>query len=132
MRIRSYSTRRTILAAALLVFVFAALFLGGFLRAQQTTKLCLTDGTFQVVSNYEIRGDRVRFYSVERSEWEEVPFSLVDLDATRRAKAQDATDAQKAIGKARELDREHFDRPPDSGPQIAPGIHLPPEEGIYS
>jgi len=33
-------------------------------------KLMLTDGTFQLVREYKIEGDRVRYYSVDSSQWE--------------------------------------------------------------
>jgi hypothetical protein len=102
------------------------------LRGEEPTKLYLKDGSYQLVKNYEIRGDRVRFYSLERSEWEEIPLSMVDLDATKRAKAQNSVQAEQAVKKAQELEKEHFERPADSGPQVAPGVHLPPEEGIYT
>ncbi len=45
-------------------------------------KLYLKDGTYQIVREYKVDQDRVRFYSVERSEWEEMPVSLVDLKRT--------------------------------------------------
>ena len=45
-------------------------------------KLYLKDGTYHVVREYEVQADRVRFYSVERSEWEEIPLDLVDLRRT--------------------------------------------------
>jgi hypothetical protein len=47
------------------------------------SKLYLTDGTYHVVREYEVKTDRVRFYSVERSAWEELPLELVDLKRTR-------------------------------------------------
>ena len=57
-------------------------------------KLCLTDGTFQIVRSYEKQGDSVRYYSVERSAWEEIPATMVDWKATAQAEADDAK-AQK-------------------------------------
>jgi len=42
-------------------------------------KLYLTDGTYHLVREYQVQADRVRFYSVERSEWEEIPLEMVDL-----------------------------------------------------
>jgi hypothetical protein len=45
-------------------------------------KLYLTDGSFHLVREYQVEGERVRFYSVERSEWEEVPLRLADLKRT--------------------------------------------------
>jgi len=45
-------------------------------------KLYMKDGSYQLVREYSVSGDRVRFYSVERSSWEEVPTALVDLKRT--------------------------------------------------
>jgi hypothetical protein len=46
-------------------------------------KLYLKDGGFHLVREYQVESDRVRFYSVERSQWEEIPLGLVDLNKTR-------------------------------------------------
>jgi hypothetical protein len=46
-------------------------------------KLYLKDGSYHVVREYQVEKDRVRFYSVERSEWEEIPLDLVDLVKTQ-------------------------------------------------
>ena len=57
----------------------------------------LTDGTFQVVREYQREGDRVRYYSLERSAWGvEMPASLVDWEATEKSEA----DQEDAAGKA--------------------------------
>ena len=47
-------------------------------------KLYLTDGSYQMVSKYEVLKDRVRYYSVERGQWEEIPLSLANLSRTRQ------------------------------------------------
>ena len=100
--------------------------------ARADVKLFLKDGTYQIAKSYEVRGDRVRFYSVERSDWEDIPASLVDFEATRRAQEQDKTLKSKEIEQARELDKERFERQTEIGFEIAPGFHLPREEGVFA
>jgi hypothetical protein len=46
-------------------------------------KLYLKDGGYHIVREYQVQTDRVRFYSVERSDWEEIPLDLVDLKRTQ-------------------------------------------------
>ena len=46
-------------------------------------RLYLTDGTFQLVREYQVQTDRVRYYSVERADWEEIPLEMVDLKRTK-------------------------------------------------
>jgi hypothetical protein len=45
-------------------------------------KLYLKDGGYHVVREYQVQADRVHFYSVERSQWEDIPLDLVDLKRT--------------------------------------------------
>jgi hypothetical protein len=95
-------------------------------------KLFLKDGTYQLVSSYEVHGDRVRYYSVERAAWEEIPSSLVDFEATKRAQEEEKAIQKKELEEGREIEQQRFDKPVEAGFEIAPGIHLPQEEGVYA
>ena len=95
-------------------------------------KLYLKDGTFQLVQSYEIVGKRVRYYSVERSEWEELPISLVDFAATKRAQSDEEESKEEELEEARELSGRRFDAADDTGFEVAPGIRLPQDEGVYA
>jgi hypothetical protein len=87
-----------------------------------TLKLYMKDGTYQLVREYKVEEGRVRYYSVERSDWEEIPVDLIDLKRTqaeikahedeRRADAV-ALDAED---KAERAQRKEFQRiPNDAG-----------------
>jgi len=55
------------------------------LQAQQRTmRLILKDGSYQSVVKYEVQGDKVHYLSAERFEWEDIPSSLIDWDATKK------------------------------------------------
>jgi hypothetical protein len=95
-------------------------------------KLYLKNGSYQLVQSYEIVGQRVRFYSVERSEWEEVPLSMVDFAATKRAQSEEEEQKEEDLEEARELSARRFDNTNASGFEVAPGILLPPDEGVYA
>jgi hypothetical protein len=89
------------IALALLALAFAAW--------AANVKLYLKDGSYHLVREYQVQPDRVRFYSIERSEWEEVPLDLVDLEKTRSEEsdrqAQIEKDA-KAISEEERVERE--------------------------
>jgi hypothetical protein len=57
------------------------------------SRLYLKDGDYQIVREYQVLEDRVRYFSTERGDWEEIPLELVDLDRTKK----DAVDRQAAI-----------------------------------
>lgn len=68
-----------------LLFLLSAVLLWG-----DTFKLYLKDGDYHMVREYQVSGDRVRYYSTERGDWEEIPTELVDLAKTERErKAKD-------------------------------------------
>ena len=97
-------------------------------------KLVLSDGTFQLVREYSVKDDRVRYWSVERSDWEEIPTNLVDWDATHRAEAEQAAqDAElKAKIHASEVAERTKDIDVDRSLEIKPGLFLPDGAGFYA
>lgn len=57
------------------------LLLATLLRAENI-RLYLKDGEYHMVREYQVLTDRVRYYSIERGDWEELPLDLVDLKKT--------------------------------------------------
>lgn len=121
------SLRRTGMLLAL-----ALALLAGAPFARASIRLYLKDGSYQIVKSYQVEGDRVRYYSLERSDWEEVPLSMVDLAATRRAEAEKKVLQQKELEKAHALDEAHFELSSPQGLEIAPHIRLPGDEGLFA
>jgi hypothetical protein len=94
-------------------------------------RLILKDGSYQSVTKYEIHGDRVRYFSADRGEWEELPSALVDWPATEKYEKDRAT---SAIPEAAAIDKEtDADREADEArlPEVAPGLRLPDDSGVY-
>ena len=96
-------------------------------------KLSLTDGTHQMVREYKLADDRVRYYSLERAEWEEVPKELVDLkrtlaELTERDASRSAE--RKAIAEEDQAEREQYARiariPEGVGVYWASGAEMKP------
>ena len=97
-------------------------------------KLMLKDGTYQLVRSYERNGDRVRYYSVERGAWEEIPAAMVDWDATAKAAAAEKS-AEEALDQKvhmqEEANRIDTVMDVDASLEVAPGVFLPPGEGMF-
>ncbi|PYV59309.1 MAG: hypothetical protein DMG90_10565 [Acidobacteria bacterium] len=120
---------RNLLTTALL---FAALTLTGAAHAQQLAKrLILKDGSYQLATQWEVKGDRVRYYSAERGEWEDVPNSMVDWDATDKFTRE--REAGKPAPEAVQLDKElEAEKKQDEArsPHVVPGLQLPEDGGV--
>jgi hypothetical protein len=99
--------------------------------SQRPIRLILKDGSEQLVRTYQIVGDRVRYYSVDRSQWEEMPASLVDWEATRRAAQSGDDRAARALELAREVDLAARPGSLDVDAGLPPGVEIPSEEGVY-
>jgi hypothetical protein len=121
-------------------------------------RLILKDGSYQIVTKYEVHGDRVRFYSAERADWEEIPYNLIDWDATNKWNQQHQPGAEppaapqpanqspgqtpsdttspgdNGLNEAAKVDAEAAAERADLKariPLVAPGLHLPEEDGIF-
>jgi hypothetical protein len=85
-------------------------------------KLYMKDGSYHIVREYQVQPDRVHFYSVERSDWEDVPLDLVDLKRTRSEAAErqasleaDAKAMAQEEKAERDLEKEKTRIPQDPG-----------------
>jgi hypothetical protein len=103
------------------------------IRAQDLAKrLYLTDGSYQSVAKYELKGERVRYLSAERGEWEELPKSMVDWPATEKYEKERA--AGGAPPEAAALEKEIADEKAAEealSPHVLPGLQLPEEGGVF-
>lgn len=127
--LRSRRPALRLLLAALAVL----LTLHSHARAQDLARrLILKDGSYQLVTKYEVKGDRVRYMSAERNDWEELPTSLVDWPATEKFEKDRA--AGSSIPEAAQLDKEleqEREREEAQLPQVAPGLRLPEDSGVF-
>ena len=97
-------------------------------------KLVLRDGSFQMVREYHREGDRVRYYSLERSGWEEIPAAMVDWAATENAKAERETQEKQLdeqIAKTENSER-FADLNVDTSFEVRPNVFLPDGPGFYA
>lgn len=97
-------------------------------------KLILKDGSYQVAREYQRNGDRVRYFSEERGEWEELPASMVDWDATAKEEAasEKAFSAlAEKVHKQEEAKRTDNVMDIDASLQLGQGVYLPTGEGLF-
>ena len=118
-----------LLIAALAGFVFVG---ATAAHAQQTTeRLILKDGTYQSVAKYQMQGDRVHYLSAERYEWEDIPSSLIDWDATKKYNDQLSTGKLTPRIVETPEEKEAREKEEANSPEIAPGVTLPGSGGVF-
>jgi hypothetical protein len=96
-------------------------------------KLILKNGTFQIVREYHREGDRVRYYSAERSQWEEIPAAMVDWEATKKAEAEQQAQQNALLSKikATEEAERRASLDVDTSLEVRPSVFLPDGPGLY-
>lgn len=113
-------------------------------QAQTANKrLILKDGSYQIVTQYKVLGARVRYFSAERADWEEMPSKLVDWKATEKwakehqlpggiAAKPPATSPAEAEAAAID-NQEQSARAEENArtPQVQPGLRLPDQTGVW-
>jgi hypothetical protein len=103
----------------LLIFFTSAVML-----AAANFKLYLKDGSYQLVREYKVEGDHLKYYSVDRSDWEEIPTELADLKRTdAEAASRRATLDKKAKQIAEEEDA--------AKEELAEIRKIPRDPGVY-
>jgi hypothetical protein len=98
-------------------------------------KLFLKDGSVQVVREYARTGETVRYYSLQESQWEEIPATLVDWDATAKAEAEQKAKEKEFSTRiaTQEKNREAIPQLDiDASLEVAPGVILPQDEGMFA
>ncbi|HXO43839.1 MAG TPA: hypothetical protein VN846_00090 [Candidatus Cybelea sp.] len=153
---RSISTARTPVPLLLLLggFIFAPALLVPAMDAQDSAssqatssasgaatnpvlprgkKLMLTDGSFQLVREYKIEGDRVRYYSIDSSQWEQIPLAMVDWEATKKVEAEEAKTDAALVAKVHKQEAARVAVPQDidASLEVAPGVFLPPGDLLF-
>lgn len=93
----------------------------------RSKRLILKDGSYQSATKWEVKSDRVRYFSAERYTWEELPKDMVDWPATEKY------EKDLAAGRIKNEDTDQsdptLDEPEVEPPTVAPGLQLPDTGG---
>jgi hypothetical protein len=97
-------------------------------------RLTLTDGSYQLVREYQRNGEHVRYYSMERGAWEELPASMVDWAATAKAEGEMEKESKELVEKAhKQEEARRMDNVADvdASLRVGDGAFLPSGEGMF-
>jgi len=102
--------------------------------AGTTRRLILKDGSYQSVQKYEIKGDNVHYLSAERNEWEDIPNSMIDWDATKKYE-EDLEKKSKADQKPSPEEAAKIQAQQSAEartPEVAANLKLPETGGVFA
>ena len=123
---------RLIRNVALLLPMIAGLLLCATMAAQQNSKhLILKDGSYQLATEWKVVGDRVRFHSAERDDWEEIPASLIDWAATEKYNTEREEERKSGLSHVAQETKQEDAAEQAERPTVAPGLRLPDSGGVY-
>lgn len=138
------SKTRIIFALALTLLLCSLASLVSVQAETPKERLILKDGSYQIVTQYQVVGDRVRYFSAERAEWEEIPANMVDWQATEKwakehapgasAASSGAASVSPADAEAAAIDKEEQAARAEQAaltPEVMPGLRLPDEMGVW-
>jgi hypothetical protein len=100
-------------------------------QQRKIRRLILKDGSYELISQYRIKSDRVQYLSSERREWEEIPYSLVDWPATEKYAKEAAAEKQSRLSEITETETKERAVAEAQTPLVAPGIRLPAAGGVF-
>ena len=113
------------------VAVFVALHTASAHAQQKTKRLILKDGSYQSVVKYEVQGNRVHYLSAERYEWEDIPASMIDWDATKKYEADLSSGKLTTRIEETPEEREEREKEQANSPEVAAGLRLPGSGGVF-
>jgi hypothetical protein len=114
-----------------LALLLAALALNAAAQQAPRTRLYLKDGTYQLVLDYQIAGNVVRYHSAEREGApEDIPVALVDFTATEHWQQQHLKGSSGPVLSPELAAEEEARRA--LHPEVAPGLHLPDEDSVVA
>src|SRR5438477_2837240 len=111
--------------------LLSLLLLSAAMGQQHARRLILKDGSYQPATKWEIKGERVRYYSAERFEWEELPKLIVDWAATNKYNQELASGEAATSAKLSKEDEAERQARAARTPAVAPGLKLPDTGGVY-
>jgi hypothetical protein len=99
---------------------------------ERSQRLILKDGSYQAVVKYEVLGDRVHYFSSERYEWEDIPSSMINWDATKKYNDELISGKMRTRLVETPEEKEEREKEEANSPEIAPGLKLPGSGGVFS